>query len=105
MLDTLRWSGGNTSLDAIASGLPIVTLPGTFMRGRQSAGHAATMGIAELVASDLDDYVRKAAAIATDGAYRRELSRRIVRAANAHFRRPGADRRASRASSRTAAMR
>ena len=28
MLDTLRWSGGNTSLDALAGGLPIVTLPG-----------------------------------------------------------------------------
>jgi hypothetical protein len=27
MLDTLHWSGGNTSLDAIACGLPIVTCP------------------------------------------------------------------------------
>ena len=27
MLDTLHWSGGNTSLDALACGLPIVTLP------------------------------------------------------------------------------
>jgi CRISPR-associated protein Csy1 len=77
MLDTLRWSGGNTSLDAIASGLPIVTLPGTFMRGRQSAGMLETMGLSELMACDVEDYVRKAAAIATDGAYRRELSRRI----------------------------
>jgi CRISPR-associated protein Csy1 len=81
MLDTLRWSGGNTSLDAIASGLPIVTLPGAFMRGRQSAGMLETMGLAELVASDADDYVRKAAAIATDGAYRGELSRRVAEAA------------------------
>jgi CRISPR-associated protein Csy1 len=80
MLDTLRWSGGNTSLDAIASGLPIVTLPGSFMRGRQSAGMLHTMGLHELVASDEDDYVRKAAAIATDRAYRRELSRRIEEA-------------------------
>jgi CRISPR-associated protein Csy1 len=77
MLDTLRWSGGNTSLDAIATGLPIVTLPGSFMRGRQSAGMLRTMALDELVASDADDYVRKAAAIATDGAYRRELARRI----------------------------
>jgi protein O-GlcNAc transferase len=36
MLDTLYWSGGNTSLDALACGLPMVTLPGEFMRGRQS---------------------------------------------------------------------
>jgi CRISPR-associated protein Csy1 len=78
MLDTLRWSGGNTSLDAIASGLPIVTLPGAYMRGRQSAGMLETMGLHELVASDGDDYVRKAAAVATDAAYRRELSSKIV---------------------------
>ncbi|MET0441317.1 MAG: tetratricopeptide repeat protein [Casimicrobiaceae bacterium] len=78
MLDTLRWSGGNTSLDAIVSSLPIVTLPGAFMRGRQSAGMLQTMGLPELVATDADDYVRKATAIAMDPAYRRELSRRIV---------------------------
>jgi predicted O-linked N-acetylglucosamine transferase (SPINDLY family) len=27
MLDSVHWSGGNTSIDAIAAGLPIVTLP------------------------------------------------------------------------------
>jgi CRISPR-associated protein Csy1 len=78
MLDTLRWSGGNTSLDAIASGLPIVTLPGTFMRGRQSAGMLQTLDMPELVASNVDDYVSKAVAIAGDGAYRRELSRKMA---------------------------
>ena len=78
MLDTLRWSGGNTSLDAIASGLPIVTLPGQFMRGRQSAGMLQTLDMPELVASGVDDYVSKAAAIARDGAYRRELSGKMA---------------------------
>ncbi|MBL8521618.1 MAG: tetratricopeptide repeat protein, partial [Betaproteobacteria bacterium] len=34
MIDTLHWSGGNTTLDALASGLPVVTWPGKFMRGR-----------------------------------------------------------------------
>ena len=36
-LDTFGFSGGNTSLDALSVGLPVVTLPGEFMRGRQSA--------------------------------------------------------------------
>ena len=61
MLDTLRWSGGNTALDALAAGLPIVTLPGTFMRGRQSAGMLSLAGVDELIARDADDYVRIAA--------------------------------------------
>ncbi len=70
MLDTLRWSGGNTSLDALAAGLPIVTLPGRFMRGRQSAGMLGLAGVGELVARDHDDYVRIAARLATDHEYR-----------------------------------
>ena len=80
MLDTLRWSGGNTTLDAIACGLPIVTLPGRFMRGRQSFGMLKLMGLDELVAADLSDYVRKVAAIASDVAYRNDLARRMSEA-------------------------
>jgi hypothetical protein len=41
MLDSVRWSGGNTSLDAIACALPVVTLPGAYMRARQSAAMLA----------------------------------------------------------------
>jgi protein O-GlcNAc transferase len=78
MLDTLRWSGGNTTLDAVASALPIVTLAGAFMRGRQSMGMLWAMEMPELVAIDEEDYVRKVAAIAADAAYRSELSGKIV---------------------------
>jgi len=70
MLDTLRWSGGNTSLDALAAGLPIVTLPGRFMRGRQSAGMMSLAGLDDLVARDEDDYVRIASALASDRDFR-----------------------------------
>ncbi len=70
MLDTLRWSGGNTSLDALAAGLPIVTLPGRFMRGRQSAGMLALAGIDGLVAGDEDHYVAIAERLALDPAWR-----------------------------------
>ncbi len=78
MLDTVHWSGGNTSLDALASGLPIVTLPGRFMRGRQSLGMLGLLGMDDLVARDRDDYVRKVAAIAADRSHRDALSSRIV---------------------------
>ncbi|MEO6565622.1 MAG: tetratricopeptide repeat protein [Casimicrobiaceae bacterium] len=78
MLDTLHWSGGNTSLDALACGLPVVTLPGRFMRGRQSAGMLGLMGIGELVAKDADDYVRIAVRLASDRAWRDAMSARIA---------------------------
>jgi protein O-GlcNAc transferase len=78
MLDTQHWSGGNTSLDAIAAGLPIVALPGRFMRGRQSAAMLRMMGIEELVASDADDYVRIAVRLATDSTWRVDITKRIA---------------------------
>ena len=77
MVDTLHWSGGNTSLDALACALPIVTLPGRFMRGRQSAGMLRLMGIDELVARDADDYVRIVARLVDDAAWRGALTARI----------------------------
>ena len=77
MLDTLHWSGGNSSLDALACGLPIVTLPGRFMRGRQSAGMLGLMGIDELVAADADHYVAIAARLVRDHAWRAGLVDRI----------------------------
>jgi len=77
MLDTLHWSGGNTSLDAIASGLPIVTQPGRFMRGRQSAAMLGMAGVEELVVESDDAYVALAAALANDPSRRADLSRRL----------------------------
>jgi CRISPR-associated protein Csy1 len=78
MLDTTHWSGGNTSIDAIASGLPIVTWRGEFMRSRQSAAMLALAGAAELVAHTRDDYVAIATRIAVDPAWRSKLRAQII---------------------------
>jgi protein O-GlcNAc transferase len=77
MLDTLHWSGGNTSLDALAMGLPIVTLPGEFMRGRQTLGMLTLLGVEELIATSTDDYLALAKKLATDKPYRNEISAKI----------------------------
>jgi protein O-GlcNAc transferase len=78
MIDTLYWSGGNTSLDALAMGLPIVTLPGEFMRGRQSAAMLSILGVDELIAKDVDDYLRIALGLGQDAAYRAQVRARIL---------------------------
>jgi len=80
MLDTLHWSGGNTSLDALAFGLPIVTLPGKMMRGRQSMAMLKILGVEELIAKDAKDYVSIAIRIGRNRDVRHALSRRIVAA-------------------------
>ena len=66
MLDTLHWSGGGTSLDAFAADVPVVSLPGAYMRGRQTAAMLRLMGLDNLVASDIDDYVAKAIDLASN---------------------------------------
>jgi len=78
MLDTLYWSGGNTSLDALACALPMVTLPGDFMRGRQSYAMLKAMGLDELIARDKTDYVAIALRLGTDAAWRKEIQQRIA---------------------------
>lgn len=74
MLDTLYWSGGNTALDALACSLPMVTLPGEMMRGRQSYGMLKAMGLDELVAKDAQDYVDIAVRLANDREWRNQIS-------------------------------
>jgi protein O-GlcNAc transferase len=78
MLDTTRWSGGNTALDAIASGLPIVTMPGTLMRSRQTAGMYALMGIQGLTVDSADDYVATAVRLLREPAFRAEKAAEII---------------------------
>ncbi|HET9046064.1 MAG TPA: tetratricopeptide repeat protein [Casimicrobiaceae bacterium] len=77
MLDTLYWSGGNTSLDAIFCGLPIVAFEGDLMRGRQSAAMLRMLEIPELVAADAQQYVAIATRLARDREWREYLAARI----------------------------
>lgn len=81
MLDTPHWSGGRTSLDALACGLPVVTLPGAYSRGRQTYGMLRELGLEELVATDTEDYVRRAVELGHDRARRQRLSKKIARCA------------------------
>ena len=66
MLDTLHWSGGGTSLDAFAMDVPVITLPGAFMRGRQTMAMLQLMGLEQLIAADIADYVAKAIDVASN---------------------------------------
>lgn len=78
MFDTRRWSGGNTTLDALRAGLPVVACPGPWMRSRQSAAMLTLMGLdAALVCADRRAQVERAIAIAGDPAERARLSAAI----------------------------
>jgi protein O-GlcNAc transferase len=77
MLDTLHWSGGNTSLDALSVAAPIVSLPGEFMRGRQTAAMLRAMDAHELIADNRAAYVEHALALAGDAAMRDGLRKKL----------------------------
>jgi CRISPR-associated protein Csy1 len=78
MLDCLYWSGGNTTLDAFAVGLPVVTLPGKTMRSRQSAGMLRAMGIDELIAESPSELAENAVRLLKDVAWQTVKSKQIV---------------------------
>jgi protein O-GlcNAc transferase len=84
-LDTIGWSGFNTTLEARAHGVPVVTLPGRFMRGRHSQGVLTAAGVTETIAASVDDYVALAARLGRDVAWRRRVSERMREGARCVF--------------------
>jgi predicted O-linked N-acetylglucosamine transferase (SPINDLY family) len=63
-LDSIGWSGCNSTLEAVACDLPVVTTPTGLMRGRHSAAILACMGLAHRVSADVDGYVDRAVQLA-----------------------------------------
>ena len=76
-LDSFGWSGGVTTLDAIACDLPVVTYPGEFMRGRHSYGILQLMGVTETIAHSEQEYIDIAVQLGNDRAWNRHIRERI----------------------------
>jgi predicted O-linked N-acetylglucosamine transferase (SPINDLY family) len=85
-LDSIGWSGCNSTLESLACNLPIVTMRGSLMRGRHSAAILQRMGIAETIAESVDDYVAIAARLGCDRDYRSAQASAIERSKSAVYR-------------------
>lgn len=70
-LDSVGWSGGNTSMEALSRLLPIVTLPANLMRGRHAYSMLKVLGLERCIARDLEDYVAIAAKLGEDADFNR----------------------------------
>jgi predicted O-linked N-acetylglucosamine transferase (SPINDLY family) len=77
VLDSIGWSGGNTTLEGLAVDTPIVTMPGPLMRGRHTMAILKMMGMTETIAETFDDYVAIAARLGRDTAWRAEIKRQV----------------------------
>jgi protein O-GlcNAc transferase len=76
-LDTLDWSGGNTTLEALACNLPVVTCPGQFMRGRHAYAMLNRIGINDTIADSLSDYVDISVQLGTNQDYKKRIIHEI----------------------------
>lgn len=65
-LDTVPFTGGRTTVDALWMGVPVVTLVGDTVYGRYSLSHLMRIGCPELAARTAGDYVATAAELAGD---------------------------------------
>jgi len=80
-LDTPAFSGYTTAWQALHRGLPVVTLEGRFMRQRLAAGLLRQIGMTATIATNRDDYVLLAAALASDPQLRATLRDGLKKAA------------------------
>jgi len=76
-LDGIGWSGCNTTFEAIAMGLPVVTLPGDLMRQRHSFAMLTMMDCTETVAASEDDYVEIAVRLGREPDWRERVRARM----------------------------
>jgi predicted O-linked N-acetylglucosamine transferase (SPINDLY family) len=77
-LDSIGWSGCNSTLESLACHLPIVTLPSATLRGRHSLAILKMMGLEETIAASKDEYVKLAVRVGQDATYRQNLSQKIA---------------------------
>jgi protein O-GlcNAc transferase len=63
-LDPFPYSGGLTTLEALWMGVPVITLRGNTFAGRHSTSHLHQVGLEDLVARDIGEYVAKGCALA-----------------------------------------
>jgi protein O-GlcNAc transferase len=73
-LDTLEWTGGNSTLEAILCGLPVVTAVGEQMRGRHSYAILQRLGMTATLAHSLEEYVAIAIELGRNDRWRGEIA-------------------------------
>lgn len=77
LLDPFPYGGGNSSLEAFSFGVPVITFPTEFLRGRITQAFCWRLGVQQCVASSLDEYVAIAVRLGTDAAFRQHVRQKI----------------------------
>jgi protein O-GlcNAc transferase len=70
LLDPFPYGGGNSSLEAFSFGVPVVTLPTEFLRGRITQAFCRRLGVENCIARDVKEYVEIAVRLGSDRSFR-----------------------------------
>jgi hypothetical protein len=77
-LDSIGWSGCNSTLESLDHDLPMVTMAGPLMRGRHTVAILRRMDVIDTIAEEVDQYVSVAVRLANDLPLRAALKARIA---------------------------
>ena len=77
VLDSVGWSGCNSTLESLHHDLPIVTMTGALMRGRHSTAILKMMRVEETITYTIDAYVSTATRLGRDMAWRVAIKNKV----------------------------
>ena len=77
LIDPLVYGGCNTSLEALAMGTPIVTMPSAYLRDRYTAAWYKAVGVEDCIVDNPRDYVDLTVALGNDPERRDDIMRRV----------------------------
>ncbi|HUP95226.1 MAG TPA: tetratricopeptide repeat protein [Burkholderiales bacterium] len=85
LLDPPHFSGGNSSLEALGVGTPIVAWPGAYAKSRLTYASYKRMGVMDCVVPDAESYVQTAVRLGTDPVFRAAVKKRIAESSDVLF--------------------
>jgi protein O-GlcNAc transferase len=82
VLDSIGWSGANSTMESLPHSLPVVTMLGPMMRGRHAPAILTMIRVTETIAATLNEYVQIAIRLALEQDWRMTVRERMR--ANSH---------------------
>jgi protein O-GlcNAc transferase len=79
VLDSMGWSGCNSTLEGLQHDIPIVTMTGSLMRGRHTMAILKMMAVEDTITETVDGYVSTAVRLARDLPWRLAIKHKISR--------------------------
>lgn len=78
VLDSFPFGAGSTAIILMQMGVPMVCFPGAFARGQMGSEIYDQLGIADLIADSVEQYVAMAVRLAGDKGFRADIAQRLI---------------------------